>query len=86
MTSTTAALNLDTFLDNDTNKLVTFALLRSVSDSNVDYNFATKENLTPGIMFPTLTLPNALVIPEPTSAALATMLLAAVAVGRRRRS
>jgi hypothetical protein len=69
MTSTTAALDLDAFLAGDTNKQVTLAFVRSASDSNVDYNFATKEN-TVGAIFPTLNLPNALEIPEPSAAAL----------------
>ena len=70
MTSNTASLNLDTFLSQDSNKLVTLVLLRSVSDSNVIYNFATKENATAGITFPTLRLPNAFPVPEPVTAAL----------------
>ncbi len=86
MTSTTAALNLDTFLGDDTNGLVTLVLLRAASDSNVDYNFATKENVTPNVLFPTLTLPNATLVPEPTSAALCLLGLAALGVVARRRS
>jgi hypothetical protein len=85
MTSTTAALNLDSFLASDTNKLVTLAFTRSVSDSNVDFNFATKENATAGILFPTLTLPNALEVPEPASAIMLFLLFGAVAVKARRR-
>jgi hypothetical protein len=84
MTSTTAALNLDAFLAADTNKLVTLAFTRTVSDSNVDYNFATKENVTAGVIFPSLNLPNALPIPEP--AAVTLVLTAAVLwLGRRGR-
>jgi hypothetical protein len=84
MTSTTAALNLDAFLAGDTNKQVTFAFTRSVSDSNVDYNFATKENVVVGNIFPTLNLPNALPIPEPAAV---TLMLTAAALwfGRRGR-
>jgi hypothetical protein len=86
MTSSTANLNLDSFLGDDTNGLVTLVLLRSVSDGNVDYNFATKENVTPNVLFPTLTLPNATLVPEPTSAALCLLGLALGVGGARRRS
>jgi hypothetical protein len=84
MTSTTAALNLNSFLAGDTNKLVTLALVRSVSDSNVQYTFATKENATAGVLFPTLTLPNALEIPEPVTAAMLVVGAFAFAIQRRR--
>jgi hypothetical protein len=85
MTSTTAALNLNSFLANDTNDLVTLALVRVDSDSNVDFRFATKENVTAGITFPTLTLPNARLVPEPSSIVLAMTFVAAIGVGARRR-
>jgi hypothetical protein len=65
--STTAALNLDAFLANDTNDLVTLVFVNG-NDSAQDAWFATKEN-TSGRAFPTLTLPNALV-PEPSGVAL----------------
>jgi hypothetical protein len=84
--STTAALNLDAFLAADSNKLVTFALVRSVSDSNVNYNFATKENVTPNTLFPTLTLPHALEIPEPASIMLLIALTITTGCARLRRS
>jgi hypothetical protein len=83
MSSTTAALNLDAFLASDTNKLVTLALVRA-PDANVDYNFATKENVTPNILFPTLNLPNALEIPEPSAIVLAVGALALAASQRKR--
>ena len=56
-TSITDELNLDSFLQSDTNKLLTFIIINENSDSNASYWIATKEgNLT---MAPALTLPNA---------------------------
>jgi hypothetical protein len=84
MTSNTVSLNLDAFLASDTNKLVTFAFLRNTSESSVEYRFATKENATAGILVPTLTLPNALEIPEPATAAMFVVGAFAFAIQRRR--
>jgi hypothetical protein len=84
MSSTTAALNLDAFLASDTNKFITLALVRA-PDNNVDFNFATKENAV-GALVPTLTLPNALEIPEPTGAAWLALGLAAIGARRSRKS
>ncbi|MGD0519065.1 MAG: DNRLRE domain-containing protein [Thermoguttaceae bacterium] len=77
VTSTTASLNLDSFLAADTNGLVTFVLVAQSSDSNANYSFATKEN-TSSWAYPTLDLPNA-VVPEP--AALAMLFTALAAMG-----
>jgi hypothetical protein len=64
------SLNLDSFLAADTNGLVTFLIINSTSDSNASYSLTSKENTTAGVTFPTLELPNATLIPEPTAAAL----------------
>lgn len=68
--STTAALNLDSFLASDTNNLVSFFIVTG-SDGNVIYDFRSKEGDVNAA--PTLNLPNA-VVPEP-----ATLSLAAIA-------
>jgi hypothetical protein len=70
MSSTTVNLNLDAFLAADTNGHVSF-LFTGGSDSNAQFSFATKENTTEGITFPTLTLPNA--VPEPGTIVLLAM-------------
>ena len=56
-TSITTELDLTSFLQSDTNKLVTFAVINENSDSNASYWIATKEG--DPTMAPTLTLPNA---------------------------
>ena len=75
-------VDLTSFLNNDTNGLVTFLLTRG-SDANVVYDIATKENTTAGVSAPRLVLPNA-VVPEPTTLALAG--LGGLALLRRRRA
>lgn len=80
VTTLTSALNLDAFLANDTNGLVTFAFIFGGSDSNVTYEIATKEHAT--ALAPRLILPNA--IPEPASLALAS--LGGLALLSRRRA
>jgi hypothetical protein len=56
-TSNPADLNLDSFLNSDINKLVTFVIINENSDSNASYWVATKEG-DPATA-PTLTFPNA---------------------------
>jgi hypothetical protein len=56
-TSNTTDLNLDSFLQSDTNKIVTFVIINENSDSNASYWVATKEG-NPAAA-PKLTLPNA---------------------------
>ena len=56
-TSVTTELDLTSFLQSDTNKLVTFVIINENSDSNASYYVATKEG-DPAAA-PTLTLPNA---------------------------
>ncbi|HSV27106.1 MAG TPA: DNRLRE domain-containing protein [Sedimentisphaerales bacterium] len=80
MSSTTAALNLDSFLAANTNSLVTFVIMPGTSDTNVMYDWATKEHAT--AMAPTLVLPHA--IPEP--ATMAILGLGSLVLLRRRRA
>jgi len=56
-TSNTTDLNLDSFLQSDTNKLVTFVLINENSDNNASYWVATKEGNPASA--PKLTFPNA---------------------------
>ncbi len=57
-TSDPAALNLDTFLNLDTNKLITFLIVLEKSDSAADWRVTTKESATPELA-PAMTFPNA---------------------------
>jgi autotransporter-associated beta strand protein len=54
--SNTANLNLDSFLDDDTNGLVTFLIIPQTTDSTADWDIAPKENTSSAP--PLLTLPN----------------------------
>jgi len=65
VTSSTASLNLDSFLAADRNKLVTFVLIPTGGDRQ--FYVAAKEGLAsnPTWSAPTLILPNA--VPEPAS-------------------
>ena len=56
-TSITTELDLTSFLQSDTNKLVTFVVINENSDSSASYYVATKEGDPTAA--PTLTLPNA---------------------------
>jgi len=68
--SDTVNLNLDSFLNADTNKLVTFVFIGTNNESEI----ASKEHAT--FLEPTLTLPNALIppatYPNPTSGSMVT--------------
>jgi hypothetical protein len=66
MSSTTASLNLDAFLAANANGLATFVIMPRASDSNAQFDWATKEHAT--AMAPTLVLPNA--VPEPATMAM----------------
>jgi hypothetical protein len=58
-TSDPALLNLGSFLNLDTNNLVTLVIINAngTSGTNSEDRFASKENTTAGILFPTLTTP-----------------------------
>ena len=62
---TATSVNLENFLQTDTDGLVTLFFLAN-SDSALDAYAATKEN-TGSYVLPTLSLPNAAPVPEPTS-------------------
>jgi hypothetical protein len=58
-TSDPTLLDLGSFLNQDTNNLVTLVIINAsgTSGSNSEDRFASKENTTAGILFPTLTTP-----------------------------
>jgi hypothetical protein len=62
-------VNLESFLNTDTDGLVTLFFLKG-TDSAMDAYIATKENTTTGVVFPTLNLPNATAVPEPSTLAM----------------
>ncbi len=66
---TATSVNLENFLKTDTDHLVTLFFLVN-SDNALDAYVATKENTTAGIVFPTLNLPNATSVPEPSTLAM----------------
>lgn len=57
--SNTASLNLDSFLDDDTNGLVTFLIIPSSTNTTADWDMASKEHATAAP--PLLSLPNVLI-------------------------
>ncbi|HEV2296542.1 MAG TPA: DNRLRE domain-containing protein [Tepidisphaeraceae bacterium] len=81
--TTTADIDLDNFLSADTNGLVTFVLYTATSDSSQSFFVASKENTGGEAVFPTLTLPNA-VVPEPASASVLALSGLALLARRRR--
>jgi hypothetical protein len=87
-TSSTASLDLSSFLAADTNGLVTLLLaFPSGTDTNPDWFVATKENTLVGssLTAPTLTLPNASPVPEPATAGIVLLAGAGLMAARRRR-
>jgi hypothetical protein len=87
-TSSTASLDLSSFLAADSNGLVTLLLaFPSGTDTNPDWFVATKENTLVGssLTAPTLTLPNASPVPEPATAGFVLLAGAGLVAARRRR-
>lgn len=83
--TTTADTDVDAFLAADTNDLVTFALYTASSDSSQSFFVASKESTNGVIAYPTLTLPNATLVPEPGALSLGGVLAVAGLARRRRR-
>lgn len=65
-TSDPVALNLDTFLTGNTNGLATLLFVNS-TDTNADWWMRSKEGAVDAGFAPTLNLPDAQVIPEPST-------------------
>ena len=83
--TTTADADVDNFLAADTNDLATFVLYTATSDSSQSFFVASKENATRPTVYPTLTLPNATLVPEPGALPLAGLLGLTGLTRRRRR-
>jgi hypothetical protein len=85
VTSTTADLPLDAFLNADTNDLATLVVAYNGSDSNASYHVVSKEDTTVGNTPPTLTFTTTPAgVPEPASLGLLALGAATLLTRRRR--
>lgn len=85
-TSDPVALNMDAFLTGNDNGLVSFLFVND-TDSNADWWMRSKEGAATEGLAPTLTLPNAQIVPEPSTYAVlfgTVALLGAVYFRRRK--